>query len=284
MVVRTGTVRIVLEESEWVIHTGNVLVLPAETRFRAIPVPRAVLTSIFINQEYALDHIYWQYREHLNGRAEARMFSERFYSEVRRIVPLWQHFKYLTPLLETMISLSEEHDFSTHSNQLQSHWFAIAHTLTLSNADLQSIPFLKLRKALRAVRPEPIRTEVLLVDSLLREHPQRNWTLTELAARVHLSAGHLSSLCSRVWGYPPRTRLQLIRVDLLAKLLCEARIPIKQCIYQVGWRNHSHAAGVFRALTGLSPVEYRAQCGCYNSEILEHEIKGSGHEIKHASD
>lgn len=243
-----------LGENELVLHTGDVLVLPADTDFFAVPAPQAILTCIYITPEYAIDLVYWQYRGQLTNRAEARIFAEGLYPGVRILVSLGRHIDRLTPVLDSIVTLSSNGDFASHSNQIQARWFTIAHALTLGLGTHQELPS---TKRLRHARPTPVRREVLQVDMLLRERPQHRWTLAELAANVHLSAGHLSAVCSKVWGYPPRTRLQIIRVDLLARLLRETNIPVKQCIYQVGWRNQSHATNVFRSIMRLSPGEYR---------------------------
>lgn len=277
--VRNGSIRLFSDNNDLLIHAGDVTILPAETKFHAVPEPHATITSVFISPEYAVDLIYWQYRGQLENRDQARALAGRLYSGIRMFVPLGRHIERLATILDNMVSLSRKGDFSEHSNQLQAHWFTVAHALSLGRGEATAPTGIRLGSQGIAA-PVPIRSEVLQVDALLRERPERTWTLRDLAVAVHLSPGHLSALCSRVWGYPPRIRLQLIRIDALAELLRESNLPVKQCIYQLGWRNHSHAAGLFRAAMGLAPGEYRTAYLRDLTVTLGNGSAGSGHEVE----
>ncbi|GLU58322.1 helix-turn-helix transcriptional regulator [Microbacterium sp.] len=274
--VRSGSLRVLVDNYETLAHTGDITVLPAETVFHVVPVPQASITCIYLDPEYALDLVYWQYRGRLSHRAEAHVFAERLYGDMRIIVRLGKRLKKLAPILDGMVALSRTSDFVIHSNQMQAHWFTLANAISRSIGGPEAFPPAGSDQRLRATRPTPIRPEVLKVETLLRERPEFEWTLRELARRVSLSPGHLSTLCTRAWGYPPRTRLQLIRVEMLARLLQETDSTVEHCIHLVGWRSSSHASKLFRTVMQVSPHEYRIARRRDTSVTLGAEIVGLG--------
>lgn len=276
LVARKGRVRLISQLDELQVGCGDVVTVPAHTRFHLVPEDSAHLTYIFIDPEYAVDLIYWQYRSYLADRNEARLLAEHLYSGVHLLIPLRHHLRLLEPALDRMTALSEKHDFALHANQIQGLWFTVAHALSLCGGDLWPTPVSSRRIAAPRAEPIRLRSEVVRVSQLLEQQPERRWTLEELAEVVHLSPNHLAAICSRTWGHTPRVRLTLIRVEKLARYLRETSIPVKQCVRLVGWQNHAHAVRLFRSIMGLAPSEYRLACISYGSETFGHQSHEAG--------
>jgi AraC family L-rhamnose operon transcriptional activator RhaR len=90
----------------------------------------------------------------------------------------------------------------------------------------------------------------------LEAHPQRPWTLADLADRVHLDPAYLSRLFKQHTGLPPMRYLAQRRVEHAASLL-RSDLSIQQVAALAGWPEPSYFARRFKAATGLTPSAYR---------------------------
>ncbi|MFV0434777.1 MAG: hypothetical protein ACK5LO_12435 [Leucobacter sp.] len=81
---------------------GDVAVLPALTEFRLHPFDTAVLTSVSIDPEYAVDLVYWRFRRFIADRAEASVLANRLYLSTHPVVSLGEHLCRLESILDQM--------------------------------------------------------------------------------------------------------------------------------------------------------------------------------------
>jgi AraC family L-rhamnose operon transcriptional activator RhaR len=85
----------------------------------------------------------------------------------------------------------------------------------------------------------------------------RHWTLTGLAAELHLNPGHLVRLFKAATGLPPMAYLAQIRAEHAAVLLLHSDEPITSIGRAVGWPDQNYFARRFKAHYGLSATTYR---------------------------
>jgi AraC family L-rhamnose operon transcriptional activator RhaR len=94
---------------------------------------------------------------------------------------------------------------------------------------------------------------------LLEARLAYRWTLTELAAQLHLAPGYLVRLFKTSTGLPPMAYLAQLRAERAAALLLHSDQPVT-CIGQaVGWADQNYFARRFKAHYGLSATTYRAR-------------------------
>ena len=94
---------------------------------------------------------------------------------------------------------------------------------------------------------------------LLEDRLAHRWTLTELAAELHLAPGYLVRLFKAATGLPPMAYLARLRAEHAATLLLHSDQPVT-CIGQaVGWPDQNYFARRFKAHYGLSATTYRAR-------------------------
>ncbi|MFI7066789.1 helix-turn-helix domain-containing protein [Kribbella sp. NPDC050124] len=93
---------------------------------------------------------------------------------------------------------------------------------------------------------------------LLEASIDEGWTLSRLAADVHMAPGYLVRLFGRTIGTSPMAYLHRLRAERAAGLLIETDLPVAEIGARVGWHDPSHASRRFRACFGLSPQRYRA--------------------------
>jgi AraC family transcriptional regulator, L-rhamnose operon transcriptional activator RhaR len=107
--------------------------------------------------------------------------------------------------------------------------------------------------------PGPVHPAVSQAMRLLEEELSRPWTLTELAARLGLSAGYLVRIFKATTGLPPVAYLARHRAETAANLLLHTDEPITQIARDVGWPDQNYFARRFRAHYGLSATTYRSR-------------------------
>jgi AraC-like DNA-binding protein len=104
-------------------------------------------------------------------------------------------------------------------------------------------------------------THPAVVEAMRRmeARPAHHWTLTELAAGLHLAPGYLIRLFKSATGLPPMTYLSRHRVELAAEQLLHTDHPVSAIAEAVGWPDQNYFARRFRAHYGLSASAYRAR-------------------------
>ncbi|HVU09686.1 MAG TPA: AraC family transcriptional regulator [Phototrophicaceae bacterium] len=92
---------------------------------------------------------------------------------------------------------------------------------------------------------------------LLEADPAYEWSLVELAARLHLNHSHLARLFSAALGLPPMEYLARYRAERAAALLLNTELSVGEIGQKVGWADPNYFARRFRLFLGLSPSQYR---------------------------
>jgi AraC-like DNA-binding protein len=100
---------------------------------------------------------------------------------------------------------------------------------------------------------------VLDAMRMMEERPAHQWSLTELAAELHLAPGYLVRLFKSATGLPPMAYLSRQRVELAAARLLHTDQPISRIGESVGWPDQNYFARRFRSHYGLSASTYRAR-------------------------
>lgn len=87
----------------------------------------------------------------------------------------------------------------------------------------------------------------------------RDWTVSEMAALLGVSAAQLRRLCAQVLGASPRQLLCNLRLQAAAVMLRNPGLRVKEIQARVGIADASHFCRDFRDRFGVSPTEYRYQ-------------------------
>jgi len=94
--------------------------------------------------------------------------------------------------------------------------------------------------------------------ALLHAHPERSWTLDELAAGSGASRSGLASRFTQLMGYPPIQYLTRWRMQLAAKRLAERGAKVAAVAQEVGYDSEAAFSRAFKKFSGRSPSEWRS--------------------------
>lgn len=95
------------------------------------------------------------------------------------------------------------------------------------------------------------------VDAHIKRHFARTISLAELTAIAGLSAAQLERHCKRIFQLTPRQMIHKARLEEASRLLLDQDLPITEIALRCGYTDHSAFSRQFRALTSLSPSQYR---------------------------
>lgn len=267
IVVRDGSAILFSEFGQKPVKPGDVIVLGASTLCGSEPEGHITVTTVYLDTDFVLDQVRWQYAGFVADRLDAQGFADTMYSEPAQILRLGEdRAGMLMPWLDELVALSIDGEFVRHYLRMQALWFQIAYVIA---------PFIKVspvrispsqRAHIRPTLPRdrrfaPLRVEVRRAADLLREDPARRWTLDDLAAEVHLSPSRLSSVFVDAYGKTPLAFLTMLRAERLAKYLRDTDLTVAAAMQLVGWHSRSHATRLFRQYVGVTPGQYRQMCG-----------------------
>lgn len=265
VVVRDGSAVLFSEFGQRSVILGDVAILAGNTLCGCKPVGHITVTTIYLDSDYMIDQVFWQYAAVLSDRLHAQQFAETVYSEPAQVACLGEgRAGMLMPWLDELVALSIDGPAPERFYRMQSLLFAVLDVL---------IPFIKTtparvsasqRARIVPTAPRrrqflPLRAEATQARALLCESPAERWTLGALAEQVHLSPKQLSRVFVEAYGKTPLAYLTMLRVERMARLLREDELGIAAAGRSVGWSSRSRAAEAFRQCVGITPQHYRAQ-------------------------
>jgi len=117
--------------------------------------------------------------------------------------------------------------------------YATAVRLPLENGGL---PRFKLKRAIEYVHEN-------MVDNI---------SFRDVAAHLRMSAYHFARMFKQSTGESPHRYIVRCRIERAKALLSEARLPISDVAFEVGYKSQSHFTTCFGRLTGVTPAAFRA--------------------------
>ncbi|GGM03528.1 AraC family transcriptional regulator [Pseudomonas asuensis] len=102
----------------------------------------------------------------------------------------------------------------------------------------------------------PAYQRLAAVDEYIRAHYTRPIALAELTGIAQLSVAQLERYCKRIFHLTPRQMIHKVRLEKASELLV-TMMPITDVALQCGYTDHSAFSRQFKALTGLTPRQFR---------------------------
>ncbi len=263
IVVRGGSAVLFSEFGARHVNVGDVVVLAANTLCGAEPEGWVTTTTLYLDRDYLVDQVFWQYAARFIDRLDAHQFLEAYYADAAQVVRIGEdRASLLMPWLDELVSLSIEGFPPERFYRAQSLLFAVVDVIIPFLAAADHRPVGTRRTAVRLAPPRhrrffPLRVEARRVANLLRGELGRRWSLAELADAVHLSPSQLGRVFVDAYGRSPIAYLTMLRAERMADLLRETELPIAIIASEVGWGDADFAARQFRRSVGVTPSKYR---------------------------
>ncbi len=104
---------------------------------------------------------------------------------------------------------------------------------------------------------------VLKAQEFIEQNPGNKLSLENLAKNLAVSRRNLDRRFVKATGNTPVEYMQRVKMESAKKQLETSRKTVQEIMYEVGYADLKAFRDVFRKITGLSPIEYKAK---YNKE------------------
>lgn len=263
IVVRAGSALLFSEFGTRHVKVGDVVVLAANILCGAEPEGWVTTTTLYLDRDYVIDQVFWQYAEHFTNRLDAKTFLDTRYTEPAQVVRLGEdRAGLLMPWLDELTLLTLDGLFAARFYRVQSLLSAVLDVVVprLAVTEQRMTPTQRSTTAPCGPRHRsfrPLRAEARQIADLLSGELSRRWAVAELADKVHLSPSQLRRVFVEAFGKSPIAYLTMLRAERMAHLLRSTELPISVITAEVGWGDADFAARQFRRSLGISPSEYR---------------------------
>ena len=264
VVIRSGGAILFSEFGTRHVNVGDLVVLASNTLCGAEPEGWVTTTTLYLDPDYLVDQVFWQYAEQFTDRLDAKHFLDTRYAEPAQVLRLGEdRAGLLMPWLDELAALSIDGVVPERFYRAQALLFSVLDVIV----PYLSVTEVRVTATQRATtcpslprhrRFSVLREEARLVERLLREDHRRRWTLRELAAEVHLSPSRLGRVFVEAFGKSPIAYLAMLRAERMACLLRTTDASIAGIAREVGWSDADFAARQFRRAVGVTPRRYRA--------------------------
>ncbi len=263
VVVRSGQARLLSNDDEYHVAVGDIAIIGPNTLCGAIPQNSVSATTVYLNEDYVLDQLFWQHADKFITRRDVVCFIETHYPEPIQLIHFGERaVMKLSRILDELACLSEG-----GNSESRFHRFQALLSIFLDEV----VPTLKARKepadrsGVGAQNPAPLhpqvfrptRPEARSVAEQLRRNISRRWTLSALSKSVHLSESQLRRVFIEAYGKTPAAFLTILRTDRMADLLRQTDLPISRICQEVGWEDPAYGSLQFRRRAGVNPQQYR---------------------------
>jgi AraC family transcriptional regulator len=92
----------------------------------------------------------------------------------------------------------------------------------------------------------------------VQENMVEDISFRDVAAHLRMSAYHFARMFKQSTGESPHRYIVRCRIERAKALLSEAKLPISDVAFEVGYRSQSHFTTCFGRLTGVTPGAFRA--------------------------
>jgi len=130
IVVRDGSAILFSEFGQKAVKVGDVILLGANVLCGSEPEGHITVTTVYLDTDYVLDQVRWQYAGFLEDRLKAQGFAETIYTEPAQILRLGEdRAGMLLPWLDELVAFSLDGDFVRHYYRIQALWFQIMYVV-----------------------------------------------------------------------------------------------------------------------------------------------------------
>ena len=99
---------------------------------------------------------------------------------------------------------------------------------------------------------------VLEAKEYIAEHYAEDIALSQVAEKLGISGGYLSTLFSQTLDCKFVDYLNLVRIDRACTYLKQNYLKSYEIAYKVGFRDEKYFSKMFKKIKGVSPKEYRS--------------------------
>ncbi len=266
VVVRDGSVLLADDSKLRTAACGDAVLIAPGAVLGYEPEGQVCMTTLLIDTDYLIDHLFWQHLDLIPDRDAARELAARLYPEPVQVLRLGEReVERLGPILDELATRTKAAQDAAGYFRAHALLMMVLEAITphIRHAAVEVPPLTARQRAVRSAPPRwrafrPVRREAARVAALMHSDIARHWPLDALAAHACLSPSQLSRVFKEAFGITPLAYLSMLRVQEMARLIRETDLLVTVIAERVGWCYHSGVASrAFRRYMGVTPIHYR---------------------------
>lgn len=111
-----------------------------------------------------------------------------------------------------------------------------------------------------AEKQTPYAPDLRLIRLEMQSAPQETHLISGYAKRLHISTSYFEHLYRDLFSVSFQQDLISFRIETAKELLRASSLPVSQILLQCGYQTEVHFFRQFKAITGMTPGEYRRSC------------------------
>jgi AraC-like DNA-binding protein len=135
--------------------------------------------------------------------------------------------------------------------------FGLAAMMGLSTGFARMLGLARVLQRTSGSQPPKTESRLLQTLALLREAPEKSWTVEQMAHEAGLSVPHFTDLCRRQTGMPPLAYLIRLRLQRAMDLLQQGHCNVVEAARAVGYDDAFYFSRLFRKHLGMPPSACR---------------------------
>lgn len=116
---------------------------------------------------------------------------------------------------------------------------------------------LKIRSYTKTMPDIPFYDKLVWLRQQIYQYPEKNWELSDIADRMHISSGYLYRLYKKAFMVTCKQDTVKSRIQAACHLLTYSRLSVSQIAAHTGYNNTEHFCRQFKKYVLLTPAEYR---------------------------
>ena len=130
IVIREGSAILFGESGQKPVKQGDVIALAANTLWGSEPEGHITATVVYVDPDYVLDQLRWQYADVMEDRLAAQGLADAIFAEPAQILHIGEdRAEMLSPWLDELVSLSIEGNLTRDFFRVQALWFQVVHVM-----------------------------------------------------------------------------------------------------------------------------------------------------------
>jgi len=241
------------------VRPGSVVVARPRTQLEVSADGTMSMSRVFLSPEFVAEQVCRNHRGLAFDQASAQVLWRGRFPDPCQMVQLPAHQE--APVHDSLDALA---DATARQAVVSSHFFSQTWMMGVLAAVM---PLLRLNGpevSGQAMLPglEPVGFLAPVIQQTIawvEEHFRETWRLSDLAALASLSQSGLLKAFHLGVGKTPIGLRDELRVQELARLMCQTTLTVPEAAALVGWKAPDQAVARFRAAYGLMPSAWRKQ-------------------------
>ncbi len=256
-----GRCRITMDNNEYILNTGNLLIVPAGHHYLRTPIDDEFCTLGYVHLD--ISHSLIEDSDAIRLMHERKLEIDKAAFTDESLAP---RHRYLCPLIVNLFDIREKADniinkaiaesLKSSLCRFTSEALCIVELLIMIATKCQS-EILK-QKPDSSLPAKTVNSKLRTVFAYIRMHAHEDITVDELCKVCNFSKQHLTRLFNSEFKMPPKAYILNYKINCAKELfLRNSYLSVKEVANEMGFADQHYFSRIFTKIAGISPSAYK---------------------------